>query len=335
MDTQQLLKQLSGEPRPIDDTKSSFGIVVPDSVFTVPEGWEFVLRQPFEGVSYIATVLHNAGCPVKIIDTRFSNNPVQQVIENISDVDIVGIATYEDSFPFLEELTGRIKSAYPEKLIILGGSLVTSVPKVIMENTKADLAVLGEGELTILELMEGLNDGKHRSRPSQSDGSQRPLWSLILPDQLNQIEGICYKTPADKLIFTEPRAQMTDLDNLPVMNLSLWPGVQKSPKIKEILISASRGCYMSCSFCYRTTPKLSLKSPAKFRAELQVLKQKHHFEFLYLVDLTFALPDRQRTIDLCHVLKEFNCRWSCMTRVQNLDPELLKQMKQSGCEIIL
>jgi radical SAM superfamily enzyme YgiQ (UPF0313 family) len=152
--------------------------------------------------------------------------------------------------------------------------------------------------------------------------------------KINNIPGLCYKNNFGKLIFTPKRPQMKDLDSLPAMNLSLWPNVQENPVVKEIFFSHSRGCYMNCSFCFRTTPQLSLKSIDKFKRELKELKDKHNFDFIYFVDLTFVI-DKKRTLHICEVLQEFNVRWCCMCRVQNLDIEILNRMKKAGCRIIL
>ena len=291
-------------------TKPRISIVVPPSVFTVPPGWEFVLRQPFEGVSYIATVLKNAGYPVKIIDARLYNQPAQQAAQEALDSsDIVSIAAYEDSFPFIEELTGRLKERKPDMPIILGGSLVTSIPEVVMKNTGADIAVLGEGEITILELLNFLNDKKN-------------------------VPGICFKDANNNIIFTKPRPQMKNLDDLPVWDLSLWPSVKEDTHIKEILYSHSRGCYRDCSFCFRTTPQLAYKSVQKVKEELAELKKRHNFEFIYFVDLTWVI-ERQRTLELCAAIEPLKVKWSCMTRVQNLDQEILAAMKRAGCDMIL
>jgi len=76
MDTIERIKKQAMNPEKIDERKPCFGIVVSPSAFTVPQGWEFVLKQPFEGVSYIATVLHNAGFRVRIIDARWVDDPI-------------------------------------------------------------------------------------------------------------------------------------------------------------------------------------------------------------------------------------------------------------------
>jgi radical SAM superfamily enzyme YgiQ (UPF0313 family) len=280
----------------------------------VPAGWEFVLRQPFEGVSYIAAVLHNSGYPVKIIDVRFGPDPVRAALEQAADVDALGIATYEDGFPFIEELARRFKESRPSAPVILGGSLVTSAPETMLKHTAADLAVLGEGEAAILELMDLLAAGA--------------------PGRINEIAGLCYKDKDGRLVFTPARAQMPDLSALPLMDLSLWPSVRKDPKVRELLFSHSRGCYRDCSFCFRTTPKLSYKSVGQVRAELAELKKRHDFEFIYFVDLTWAI-EKRRALELCAAIEPLRVKWSCMTRVQHLDAEILSAMKRAGCEIIL
>jgi anaerobic magnesium-protoporphyrin IX monomethyl ester cyclase len=310
----QKIKEESIKPLKTDNSKPHFTIIVTPSCFTVPEGWGFVLKQPFEGVSYIATVLFNAGFPVKIADARFQKDPVSFSLDSVGDASVIGIATYEDSFPFVQDACAQIKKKYPDKLIVLGGALVTSTPQVLMKNTAADIAVLGEGEETTRELMEAV--------------SARDI------DAIGKIPGLCYKDKSGNLHFTEKRPQMADLESLPVMNLSLWPETQKNRKVKEIFFSHSRGCYKNCSFCFRTTPQLSQKSIPKFRDELRELKKKYDFEFIYFVDLTFAIQ-KQRTLEICEVLKEFKVSWSCMSRVQNIDEEILKAMKAAGCQIIL
>lgn len=98
-------------------------LVVGPSPFTMPRGWEFFLTSPYEGVSYIATVLHNAGYPVKIIDVRYDKHPLESAHRQILEsCDVLGLATYEDCYPFLEQLIREVKHSRPRMPIIAGGS---------------------------------------------------------------------------------------------------------------------------------------------------------------------------------------------------------------------
>ncbi len=150
-----LMSQQDKNPCPTDGTKPRFSFVVGPSPFTMPRGWEFFLTTPYEGATYISTVLFNAGYPVRIIDVRYVKDPLQTCYDEIMNgTDVLGVATFEDNFPFVKKLIDMVKETNPEIPVICGGSLVTSSAKTFFEYTKLDVAVISEGELTILELMD-------------------------------------------------------------------------------------------------------------------------------------------------------------------------------------
>jgi radical SAM superfamily enzyme YgiQ (UPF0313 family) len=251
------------------------------------------------------------------VDVRYDPTPFETAYRQIMEgTDVLGIATYEDCYPFLEQLIAECKDARPDMPIILGGSLVTSVPHVFMNETRADIAVISEGELTILELMEAYTQG---------------AWDRRLPE----IKGIWYRDAEGRARKNLPRGQMPNLDSLPNMNLSLWPQ-SKDPRglQPQIISSYSRGCKMDCSFCYRTTPQERVKSPEKLRAELAHLKQHYKTEFIFFVDLTFTAHKKQ-TLQYLDVIKEFDLGWTCLTRNADVDLEVTTAMKASGCDIAL
>lgn len=292
-------------------------LIVGPSPFTMPRGWEFFLTSPYEGVSYIASVLHNAGYPVRIVDVRYDPTPLETAYRAILDgTDILGLATYEDCYPFLEDLIREVKNARPDMPIILGGSLVTSVPHVFMSETRADVAVISEGEITILEVMDAYVKGQWDRR-------------------LAEIKGIWYRDQKGQVHKNLPRGQMANLDSLPNMNLSLWPQMNvPGGGQRQIISSYSRGCKMDCSFCYRTTPQERVKSPMKLHAELKHLKETQDIDFVFFVDLTFSAHKKQ-TLEICEVIKEFDIGWTCLTRNADVDLETLTAMKESGCDIAL
>ena len=304
-------------PRPTDPSLPRFTLVVGPSPFTMPRGWEFFLTSPYEGATYISTVLHNAGYPVRIVDVRYVLDPLDAAFKEVLEgTDVLGVCTYEDNFPFCQELMRLVRSARPDVPIICGGSLVTSVPHVFMEETPCDVAVISEGEITILEVMESLVAGR---------------WAQDLPS----IRGIWYRQPNGQVRSTLPRGQMMDLDALPRMRLDLWPQ-SKSPMglQPQIIASYSRGCKMDCSFCYRTTPQERAKSPEKMDADLTWLKEQYGIEFCFFVDLTFS-SHRGQTLDICDVIQGHDLRWTCLTRCSDMDEERARAMEQAGADIIL
>jgi radical SAM superfamily enzyme YgiQ (UPF0313 family) len=316
----QLMAQMREQdqvPEATDPRLPRITLLVGPSPFTMPRGWEFFLTAPYEGVTYIATVLHNAGYPVRIVDVRYAVNPLAEAYRQIMNgTDILAVATFEDNFPFIAEIIELVKAVRPELPVIGGGSLVTSVPQVFMRYTRMDIGVLSEGELTILELMDSYRRGK---------------WAEELPE----IRGICYRDKAGGSHRTAPRGQMADLDSLPRMRLDLWPQSRDPRGLQpQIIASYSRGCKMDCGFCFRTTPQVAYKSPAKLAVDLDWLKSQYRTDYVFFTDLTFN-SEKPRTLEICQVIGERDLRWNCMTKCANVDKEQLDAMRDSGCDIAL
>lgn len=291
------------------------GIIVPPSPFIVPNGWEFVHSAPFEGPSVIAAVLKGLGLEVVILDRREDIDPESLAGGPLKGIDIVSVATYEDSFPFIKRAIEIAKEEDSERPVVLGGPLVSSVPELVMNNTRADYAVIGEGELTTIELMDFLMKKKEAL-------------------DVDGIEGLIYRDADGKLVKNKTRPQMLDLDAVPIQDLSVWPKVQETGVSKEIYMTSSRGCPGNCSFCYRAMPVLRHKSNARVRRELEHLK-KYKYEFAWWSDLTF-IDSKERIHKLMdEAFSGIDFRWCCFTRVDGIDLEVLKKMKENGCDIVM
>ena len=311
------MREQDRAPVPTDRSLPRVSIVVGPSPFSMPRGWEFFLTSPYEGATYIATVLHNAGYPVRIIDVRYTPNALESAYAQIAEgTDVLGVCTFEDNFPFCRTLMTKVRQQMPEVPIICGGSLVTSVPHIFMSETPCDVAVISEGEITILEVMESYAAGR---------------WDSDLP----KIRGIWYRSAEGVATKNPPRGQMADLDSLPRMRLDLWPQSQSPAGLQpQIIASYSRGCKMDCSFCYRTTPQVRAKSPRKFDEDLRWLKEQYNVEFCFFVDLTFS-SERRQTVEICDVIKQHDLRWTCLTRCADMDKERITAMRDSGADIVL
>lgn len=308
--TEEFLGKISHQPLPLDRQKPRFILVVPSSPQIPTPGREFLLKTPIEGVSYISTTLKNAGYEVKILDYRTQKEPLDELLEN--DKSVLGIATFIDSFCFLEDFIRQVREKNKDIPVILGGPFVSSAPKVLIQHLPADYVVLGEGELTILELMDALSKGNR--------------------DSIDKILGIGYKKDGE-ICFTAGRPQIRDLNKLPILDLNLWPTVKNDTHLEKLGFSSSRGCYSNCSFCFKIMEYVRYMSPVRFSEEVESFVNKHGLKYAFINDLTFIIG-RQRTILMCQELKESGIHWACSTRVENIDEELLGIMKDSGCEEI-
>jgi anaerobic magnesium-protoporphyrin IX monomethyl ester cyclase len=295
--------------------KIIIGIIIPPSPFVVPNGWEFVHRAPFEGPSVIAAVLKGLGLEVVILDQRDNFNPQALAGGPLKKLDIVAVATYEDSFPFIKRVIEIAKDEDYKRCVILGGPLVTSLPRLVMDNTLADYAVIGEGELTLIELMDFIMKKKGAL-------------------SLDQIRGLSWKDSAGRVVLNQRRGQMRDLDAVPLQDFSAWPGVGKNSEVKEIYMTSSRGCPGHCTFCFRAMPLLRYKSAARVRRELLHLK-KYKYRFVWWSDLTF-IDSKERIHKLLKgAFRGIDFRWSCFTRVDGIDLDVLEHMRECGCDIVM
>lgn len=304
-----VLKKISASRKPAARGEKILMVVPPSPQIPTP-GREFLVTGPFEGFTYVATLIRKLGYRLKVIDCRMIENVVDTVVKEAADSDLVGLATYCDSYLFLEEVTRKIKEKQPEKIIFLGGPLVTSLPETLLSNTSADCAVLGEAELTLMEFLENMFVSKKRG--------------------FENIKGMAYKRDGG-IVINKPRPQITDLDVLPLLDYTIWPNYESIVKNGQIIISSTRGCPQQCSFCFKTLPLLRLKSIERFEEEVVYLRKTTKFNYTWLNDLTFnVIVDR--AMQICDVLKKHGVRYHCFARVKNAPPRLMKKLKETGCE---
>lgn len=292
---------------------TSFGLIVPPSVFVVPRGWEWIHTAPFEGPSIVASLVKGLGYPFRLFDQRDTFDP-----EHIRDVtagyDIIGISVWGDSFRYVRRVVEILKEENPSRPVILGGPLATAIPQLLLEATGADFVVAGEGELTLTELLDALT---------------RNQFALPFAD----IHGLAWHDRAGRIRINSPRTQLTDLDIVPFQDFSVWERFCDKT-IPEIYLSYSRGCACNCTFCYRAFPQLNYKSVERVKKEIDYYSSTG-FRMAWWNDLTFV-TDR----DYVHRLMmtafaDHPFRWTAFSRVTGLDEETLLLMKEKGLDIVL
>jgi len=291
----------------------SVGLLIPPSVFVVPRGWEWTHTAPFEGPSILAGLIRGLGYPFRLFDQRDDFDP-ERIRGLAADCDIVGVSVYGDSFKYVRRAVEILKQERPARPVVLGGPLATSAPRLLLETTRADFVVAGEGELTFTELLDSLTGNR-----------------FALP--VSEILGLAWKDAAGGIKLNAPRPQLRDLDVLPFQDLGTWDRFRGKP-IPEIYLSYSRGCAHNCTFCYRPFPELNLKSVARVRKELDYYSS-FKFQYAWWNDLTFV-TDRDYVSRLMRdAFRGRSFRWNAFSRVTGLDEGTLLLMKDNGLDIIL
>jgi radical SAM superfamily enzyme YgiQ (UPF0313 family) len=226
------------------------------------------------------------------------------------------------------------------------GTHITPIPVESMQPYPAlDFGLIGEPDLTIRDLLDHL-EGKIDQRPpdiqrlfEKHDSSYRPAITEDGRVDLSGIRGLAWRR-GDQIVVNLPRPFVADLDDMPIPMHELLP-LQKyrMPLIKGpfTFIVTSRGCTAGCTYCIKHVSyqySVRLRSPELIMKELWVLKNLGINNIHMYADL-FTIS-RDQVVSLCKMMIEegIHIRWTCNSRVDYVDEEMLQLMGQSGCRLI-
>jgi len=273
------------------------------------------------GLGYVASSLEKNGHEVKIIDCDAEPEHMDafgDIIKNF-DPSLVGIYTMTWTFRQAKQIAQRIRSVHPSIKIVVGGPNVSSFPKLSLKYGDFDYAVKGEGEITINELVDILEQGNRGTK-------------------LEKIRGLIYKE-SGRIIENAPRAYISDLDSIQFPAWHLLPmnkyfDVFAKEKRFATMIT-SRGCPYNCTFCdkkNRMGRTWRARSPENILDEMELLNSKYGIREFMFFDDNFIV-DKDRVIDLCRLIKKrgLDVIWECRARVDQVDKSLLERMRDAGC----
>ena len=204
-----------------------------------------------------------------------------------------------------------------------------------------DLILRGEPEMTLRELLDTL-EGKSPSDPRVAKMLADTRFDSSAPGSANalaSIAGLAWRENGE-IVINPDRPFIPDLDDLPVPLHELLPlDKQRMPMIKGpfTFIVTSRGCPAGCKFCikhvsYQTSVRL--RSPERILEELQRLAKLGVHNVNMYADL-FTV-NREQVVGLCNLIIEsgLKVKWTCNSRVDYVDSEMLQLMSQAGCWFI-
>ncbi|MSR76846.1 MAG: B12-binding domain-containing radical SAM protein [Candidatus Omnitrophica bacterium] len=299
------------------------------------------------GLAYIAAVLHDAGHQIKVIDapgeaiSQFTHvkSPVgaltlnglsvEEIVQKIpSDTDLIGIThMFLHEWPTVKAIAEQVRSLYPKIKIILGGENATAFwPWIYKETNAVDYCILGEGESTIVKLVDQIING----------GS------------LLEINGVATRMHHHDHNPPAPPKRQLQLANLPwpawdyfpvenYMQTSDHHGVHRG---RSIPMLATRGCPFQCTFCSSPqmwTTRYVVREPEDVVAEMKNYVSRYKINNVNFCDLT-AIIEKGWIMRFCKILKRENLdiTWQLPTgtRSEALDEEVLKLVYETGCRNI-
>lgn len=289
------------------------------------------------GLGSIASVLIKAGHNVSIMEinaNRYTDNQVIRILKNYKpSPDIIGIGGIVSTYKYVKRLTNEIKEIYPNIPLVIGGSVGSSIPDLMLKNSKADIIVDKEGELTMLDIVNELENGSR---------------------DLRNIAGVFYRD-GDRTAYSSVRGRIEDLDSLPFPAYHLLPmeiyikNICENSFYREIMgvsnenrhigLISSRGCTDRCTFCFRQFPKISMNSASYVYEHILQLHSRYGINRYTFMDELF-ITSKQRTFELIEVLKKLNKSINLLyriasARVDTINLELLNELKNSGCVSIV
>lgn len=296
----------------------------------ISKGYEFVKvitnRTPSLGLLHLAAAVREEGYQPVIIESDVFDLSADDVVEEIlrHRPAYVGITLFTVGVWIGAEIARKVKQLRPDITIMIGGPHVSSMGEETIERfPEFDIAVDGEGEEVLVELLKTLESG----------GDLNKVPSLIFRDK-NSIHVRVVKTPRLSINKDLDRLPFPAWDLLPDFPHAYRPAVYDFPRAPVASIAASRGCPFHCKFCDTSTFGASVRaySPERVFEMMQHLQKTYGIRHVMFVDDLFT-ASKKRTTRLCELIIEsgMDITWSCASRVDVINPETLKLMKKAGC----
>ena len=277
---------------------------------------------PALGILCLAAVARRAGYPCAVIDAAALNLDLSAFLARVAEIRprILALSATTLSIVHAAGAAEKVKELVPAVTVIVGGPHVSAIPGETLERFPVfDVAVVGEGEETLLDLLGALESGR----------------------DAGAVRGIVYRD-GHAVRATGRRLFIGDLDSLPFPAWDLLPGfprqyappVFKTRRLPAASLVTSRGCPNRCIFCDRSVFGTSCHaySADYVVAMIEELHRDYGVREFAFEDDTFV-TFRRRLAEICEQLieKRLDVSWSCLGRVNHVTPELLALMKRAGC----
>jgi radical SAM superfamily enzyme YgiQ (UPF0313 family) len=273
------------------------------------------LPLPPLGLTYLAAVLEREGVDIHILDLLVAQHSPERLKRRLKEYQpqAVGVSCSTMNYPAASRILKICKSFDSGLATLIGGPHVSFMAsEVLQEAPWIDIVVRGEGEETLVELVNTLAAGT----------------------DLGQVPGIAFRRDGE-LVLTQPRPLIKELDRLPLPARHLLPLSKYRALRSHCSVVTSRGCSFGCLFC--SAPQMfgrrvRFRNPKLVVEEMEIIHRDLGFEEINVVDDTFTLNARH-VQDICGELiaRKVNVKWSVYSRVDTASRHLFTAMKEAGC----
>jgi len=274
---------------------------------------------PVMSLAAIGGAVRRAGHEVKILDMSYQKYDPDFVRARILEEkpDVVGITATTPLANQMSDISYIVKDISKDIVTVGGGAHATALMQETLEQSLLDMAVYGEGDITIVDIMNGM-------RPADISG-------------INWRDG-------ERIVKNPERAMVEDLDDLAMPAWDLFPVDEYRKYITRLMakkppvstIEFSRGCVYKCDFCAsKNTMGFGYRKKSPERCAEEMLRlQGLGFREVVLSDDIFT-SDNNWAVAVCEefLRRGVKMAWTCSNgiRVDSANDELFRIMKRAGC----
>ena len=271
------------------------------------------------GLAYVAAVAELAGHTVQVVESEALGCSYEYIYGQVEQFqpDLIGMPTFLNTIQRCYTVADTVRKRFPRIQVLLGGVQVTLNPEDSIGRESVDFVIRGESENVFRDFLLAI-EGK---------GS------------LDQVAGLVWKNHG-KVIYNLEQQLIENLDDLPMPARHLFPmdKYHASSQLRgkrALHMMTSRGCPYRCTYCtsHLTFGKtFRYHSPQRVLQEMRELRDQYGVDSIQFYDETFTL-NKRRVAELCDEICRQNLKipWACFTRVNLVDPDLLRKMKLAGC----
>jgi len=272
------------------------------------------------GIAYLGAVANNLGHETMLIDAGLSS--LTEIINEVKKFSphLIGVTCWTIDRGMVWRLCSKLKEVMPGAFLVVGGPHATIYPDHIFKKTHASAVVIGEGEETFKELLSAV------------EGNM----------DIKSVRGLVLRNDDGTILFTGTRSMIENLDMLSKpyyggfkkFKFSSYAGFSSLPRPTASIIS-SRGCVFNCTYCASVRfwgKRWRYRSAENILDEIAWLVKEMDAKSIYFFDDNFTVK-KERVIAICEGImnREWNIKWSCCSHIKNVNLDLLKIMKKSGC----
>lgn len=277
---------------------------------------------PPQPLIYLGAYLRQQNIKCSLLDANALGLDIDETVRRITqeDPEYVGITSPTMLISTSAMLCSKIKQKNPDIVTIVGGPHISAEPQKTMSLYKdIDIGVLGEGEITLNELLPALKN----------------------KEALALVKGIIYRQNGS-LTVTGKRPFIEDLDTLPLPAWDMLPDLMKwyqqssarIDRLPNISLISSRGCPFQCIFCARNVfGNVTRKNSAGYLIRtIKHLIAEYKIKSISFEDENFVIY-KDRLKEFCRLMidEKLDITWDCASNIRAVDFDTLKLMKSAGC----